>query len=167
MKKTEPLLNSSPVLISMHLKPPCSLQEVSGGKKEAGSGANGYSMHGKAPLPSPSTVWRTGYGPDKGMQLNTPVSSSEGCYDNGQHYQINQQWERTYLGKILVCTCYGGSRGFNCESKPEGKLKTLTDWRSCFCGSQAFSKETNQPTVARHLGVCLDILYVYCNVCTF
>nr|Q28275.3 RecName: Full=Fibronectin; Short=FN [Canis lupus familiaris] len=42
-----------------------------------------------------------------------------GCYDNGKHYQINQQWERTYLGNALVCTCYGGSRGFNCESKPE------------------------------------------------
>lgn len=44
-----------------------------------------------------------------------------GCYDNGKHYQINQQWERTYLGSALVCTCYGGSRGFNCESKPERK----------------------------------------------
>uniref|UniRef100_A0A803VU79 Fibronectin n=1 Tax=Ficedula albicollis TaxID=59894 RepID=A0A803VU79_FICAL len=41
------------------------------------------------------------------------------CYDNGRYYQINQQWERTYLGNTLVCTCYGGSRGFNCESKPE------------------------------------------------
>ncbi|XP_012582254.1 PREDICTED: fibronectin isoform X2 [Condylura cristata] len=51
-----------------------------------------------------------------------PVSvgqSKPGCYDNGKHYQINQQWERTYLGNALVCTCYGGSRGFNCESKPE------------------------------------------------
>uniref|UniRef100_A0A8D2LWS8 Fibronectin n=1 Tax=Varanus komodoensis TaxID=61221 RepID=A0A8D2LWS8_VARKO len=47
------------------------------------------------------------------------VSFSEGCFDNGQHYQINQQWERSYLGRILVCTCYGGSRGFSCESKPE------------------------------------------------
>ncbi|CAK7306656.1 FN1 [Vulpes lagopus] len=45
--------------------------------------------------------------------------SKPGCYDNGKHYQINQQWERTYLGNALVCTCYGGSRGFNCESKPE------------------------------------------------
>ncbi|XP_049989936.1 fibronectin-like, partial [Alexandromys fortis] len=44
-----------------------------------------------------------------------------GCFDNGKHYQINQQWERTYLGNALVCTCYGGSRGFNCESKPEAE----------------------------------------------
>uniref|UniRef100_A0A8C3M191 Fibronectin n=1 Tax=Chrysolophus pictus TaxID=9089 RepID=A0A8C3M191_CHRPC len=41
------------------------------------------------------------------------------CFDNGRYYQINQQWERIYLGNTLVCTCYGGSRGFNCESKPE------------------------------------------------
>ncbi|XP_008052525.1 fibronectin isoform X12 [Carlito syrichta] len=47
------------------------------------------------------------------------TQSKPGCYDNGKHYQINQQWERTYLGNALVCTCYGGSRGFNCESKPE------------------------------------------------
>ncbi|XP_077011155.1 fibronectin isoform X1 [Tamandua tetradactyla] len=56
------------------------------------------------------------------VQPQTPVTVSQskpGCYDNGKHYQINQQWERTYLGNALVCTCYGGSRGFNCESKPE------------------------------------------------
>ncbi|KAJ6665358.1 hypothetical protein lerEdw1_004407 [Lerista edwardsae] len=49
----------------------------------------------------------------------TASQSKPGCYDNGQHYQINQQWERIYLGNTLVCTCYGGSRGFSCESKPE------------------------------------------------
>ncbi|XP_017531654.3 fibronectin isoform X12 [Manis javanica] len=56
------------------------------------------------------------------VQPPAPVAVSQskpGCYDNGKHYQINQQWERTYLGNALVCTCYGGSRGFNCESKPE------------------------------------------------
>ncbi|XP_010614318.1 fibronectin isoform X5 [Fukomys damarensis] len=56
------------------------------------------------------------------VQPQSPVTVSQskpGCYDNGKHYQINQQWERTYLGNALVCTCYGGSRGFNCESKPE------------------------------------------------
>uniref|UniRef100_A0A8D0E6E8 Fibronectin n=1 Tax=Salvator merianae TaxID=96440 RepID=A0A8D0E6E8_SALMN len=47
------------------------------------------------------------------------TQNKQGCYDNGQHYQINQQWERIYLGNTLICTCYGGSRGFNCESKPE------------------------------------------------
>ncbi|XP_055253143.1 fibronectin isoform X5 [Moschus berezovskii] len=56
------------------------------------------------------------------VQPQSPLTVSQskpGCYDNGKHYQINQQWERTYLGSALVCTCYGGSRGFNCESKPE------------------------------------------------
>ncbi|KAM6332826.1 LOW QUALITY PROTEIN: fibronectin-like [Podargus strigoides] len=46
-------------------------------------------------------------------------AAAETCFDNGKSYQINQQWERIYLGNTLVCTCYGGSRGFNCESKPE------------------------------------------------
>ncbi|XP_043301257.1 fibronectin isoform X13 [Cervus canadensis] len=56
------------------------------------------------------------------VQPQSPLTVSQskpGCYDNGKHYQINQQWERTYLGSALVCTCYGGSRGFNCETKPE------------------------------------------------
>ncbi|XP_075140069.1 fibronectin isoform X5 [Leptodactylus fuscus] len=48
-------------------------------------------------------------------------STQRGCYDNGQYYNIGQQWERTYLGNTLVCTCYGGGRGFNCESKPEAE----------------------------------------------
>ncbi|XP_055967563.1 fibronectin isoform X3 [Sorex fumeus] len=55
-------------------------------------------------------------------QYPLPVGQNKlGCFDNGKHYQINQQWERTYLGNTLVCTCYGGSRGFNCESKPEAE----------------------------------------------
>ncbi|KAG9477535.1 fibronectin isoform X4 [Eleutherodactylus coqui] len=48
-------------------------------------------------------------------------STQKGCYDNGQYYNIGQQWERTYLGNPLVCTCYGGGKGFNCESKPEAE----------------------------------------------
>ncbi|XP_043916603.1 fibronectin [Protopterus annectens] len=44
-----------------------------------------------------------------------------GCSDGGRQYQINQQWERTYLGTTLLCTCYGGVRGFNCETKPEAE----------------------------------------------
>uniref|UniRef100_A0A8B9VY70 Fibronectin n=1 Tax=Anas zonorhyncha TaxID=75864 RepID=A0A8B9VY70_9AVES len=48
-----------------------------------------------------------------------PAQGKQTCFDNGRYYQINQQWERIYLGNTLVCTCYGGSRGFNCESKPE------------------------------------------------
>ncbi|XP_048166302.1 fibronectin isoform X7 [Corvus hawaiiensis] len=53
------------------------------------------------------------------LPQGTAAQGKQTCYDNGRYYQINQQWERTYLGNTLVCTCYGGSRGFNCESKPE------------------------------------------------
>uniref|UniRef100_UPI00398F7FBB fibronectin-like isoform X2 n=1 Tax=Pristiophorus japonicus TaxID=55135 RepID=UPI00398F7FBB len=41
------------------------------------------------------------------------------CFDNGKVYQVNQQWERTYLGRVMICTCYGAGRGWNCESKPD------------------------------------------------
>ncbi|XP_075173642.1 fibronectin isoform X5 [Anomaloglossus baeobatrachus] len=61
-------------------------------------------------------------------QAQTPLQpiiaadpSQRGCHDNGQYYNIGQQWERTYLGNMLVCTCYGGGKGFNCESKPEAE----------------------------------------------
>uniref|UniRef100_A0A8C4H393 Fibronectin n=1 Tax=Dicentrarchus labrax TaxID=13489 RepID=A0A8C4H393_DICLA len=37
---------------------------------------------------------------------------------NGQFYGINDQWERTYLNSILVCTCHGVA-GIKCKSKPE------------------------------------------------
>ncbi|XP_066201926.1 fibronectin isoform X3 [Saccopteryx leptura] len=71
----------------------------------------------------PSTgAWRSKRQAQQIIQPQSPVAVSQnkpGCFDNGNHYQINQQWERTYLGNTLVCTCYGGSRGFNCESKPE------------------------------------------------
>ncbi|XP_041056553.1 fibronectin-like isoform X2 [Carcharodon carcharias] len=41
------------------------------------------------------------------------------CSDNGKVYHVNQQWERTYLGRIMICTCYGAGRGWSCESKPD------------------------------------------------
>ncbi|MEE6490930.1 hypothetical protein FKM82_016050 [Ascaphus truei] len=56
------------------------------------------------------------------VQPQTALDSyQKSCYDNGKSYQINQQWERIYQGSTLVCTCYGGGRGFNCESKPEAE----------------------------------------------
>ncbi|XP_019582600.2 fibronectin isoform X13 [Rhinolophus sinicus] len=69
-------------------------------------------------------AWRSKRQSQQIIQPQSPLAVSQskpGCFDNGNHYQINQQWERTYLGNTLVCTCYGGSRGFNCESKPEAE----------------------------------------------
>ncbi|KAM7105210.1 fibronectin isoform 11-T11 [Molossus nigricans] len=73
---------------------------------------------------SSTGAWRSKRQAQQLIQPQSPVVVSQnkpGCFDNGNHYQINQQWERTYLGNTLVCTCYGGSRGFNCESKPEAE----------------------------------------------
>ncbi|XP_072434710.1 fibronectin-like isoform X2 [Chiloscyllium punctatum] len=41
------------------------------------------------------------------------------CVDNGKIYHVNQQWERTYMGRVMICTCYGAGQGWNCESKPD------------------------------------------------
>lgn len=45
----------------------------------------------------------------------------DGCNENGRFYGVNDQWERPYLGSILVCTCHGMST-IKCKSKPEGKF---------------------------------------------
>uniref|UniRef100_G3NY30 Fibronectin n=1 Tax=Gasterosteus aculeatus aculeatus TaxID=481459 RepID=G3NY30_GASAC len=47
---------------------------------------------------------------------------SDGCLENGQFYGVNDQWERPYLGSVLVCTCYGVA-GIKCKSKPEAEEK--------------------------------------------
>ncbi|XP_028846504.1 fibronectin 1a isoform X2 [Denticeps clupeoides] len=44
--------------------------------------------------------------------------SQEGCSENGHFYGVHEQWERSYLGGTLVCTCHGVS-GIKCKSKPE------------------------------------------------
>uniref|UniRef100_A0A8C4H2P1 Fibronectin n=1 Tax=Dicentrarchus labrax TaxID=13489 RepID=A0A8C4H2P1_DICLA len=54
----------------------------------------------------------------KSNQLYFSALLSDGCLENGQFYGINDQWERTYLNSILVCTCHGVA-GIKCKSKPE------------------------------------------------
>ncbi|CAB1329182.1 unnamed protein product [Coregonus sp. 'balchen'] len=46
--------------------------------------------------------------------------SQDGCIENGQMYNINDQWERSYLGTMLICTCHGVA-GIKCKTKPEAE----------------------------------------------
>ncbi|XP_060754440.1 fibronectin 1b isoform X2 [Neoarius graeffei] len=43
-----------------------------------------------------------------------------GCTANGRLYQVNDQWERPYIGSTLLCTCRE-SGNIQCESKPAGE----------------------------------------------
>ncbi|XP_056321204.1 fibronectin 1a [Danio aesculapii] len=46
--------------------------------------------------------------------------SQDGCVANGQFYGTGEQWERRFLGSMLLCTCHGVS-GFECKSKPDAE----------------------------------------------
>lgn len=48
------------------------------------------------------------------------MSSADGCAENSQFYGVGEQWERSYLGSTLICTCHGVS-GIKCKSKPDGE----------------------------------------------
>ncbi|KAK7881005.1 hypothetical protein WMY93_030594 [Mugilogobius chulae] len=62
--------------------------------------------------------------PDRTQRSKRQVSSvsQEGCIENGHFYGINDQWERLYLGSVLVCTCQGVA-GIKCTSKPDEEEK--------------------------------------------
>ncbi|XP_062312736.1 fibronectin 1a [Osmerus eperlanus] len=62
-----------------------------------------------------------GTGKTRRQVANIPSVSSvsqDGCIENGQFYELNDQWERSYLGNMLICTCHGVA-GIKCKSKPE------------------------------------------------
>ncbi|KAK9969618.1 hypothetical protein ABG768_027777 [Culter alburnus] len=46
--------------------------------------------------------------------------SQDGCMENSKFYGVGQQWERSYLGSTLLCTCHGVS-GIKCKSKPDAE----------------------------------------------
>ncbi|MED6295057.1 Fibronectin, partial [Characodon lateralis] len=52
------------------------------------------------------------------QQYRVSSVSPDGCLENGQMYKVNDQWERPFLGSILICTC-NGVAGIKCRSKPE------------------------------------------------
>uniref|UniRef100_A0A672SEP5 Fibronectin n=1 Tax=Sinocyclocheilus grahami TaxID=75366 RepID=A0A672SEP5_SINGR len=54
------------------------------------------------------------------VQNTSIVSSADGCVENGQLYGAGEQWERSYLGSTLLCTCHGVS-GIKCKSKPDAE----------------------------------------------
>ncbi|XP_060732737.1 fibronectin 1a [Tachysurus vachellii] len=50
--------------------------------------------------------------------------SQDGCVEYGKYYGVGEQWERTYLSTVLLCTCHGVA-GIKCKTKPE-------DEETCF-----------------------------------
>uniref|UniRef100_A0AAR2LSG3 Fibronectin n=1 Tax=Pygocentrus nattereri TaxID=42514 RepID=A0AAR2LSG3_PYGNA len=57
--------------------------------------------------------------------------SQDGCIEYGQFYEVGQQWERTYLGSILLCTCHGVA-GIKCKTKPEGEFRFIVAVETCY-----------------------------------
>uniref|UniRef100_A0A8B9LRH9 Fibronectin n=1 Tax=Astyanax mexicanus TaxID=7994 RepID=A0A8B9LRH9_ASTMX len=51
---------------------------------------------------------------------NAVEFSADGCVEYGQFYGVGEQWERMYLGSVLVCTC-NGVAGIKCKTKPEAE----------------------------------------------
>uniref|UniRef100_A0A4W4GJE6 Fibronectin n=1 Tax=Electrophorus electricus TaxID=8005 RepID=A0A4W4GJE6_ELEEL len=61
-----------------------------------------------------------GKGKREAPERSVPSVAQDGCVENGQFYGKGEQWERAYLGSLLLCTCHGGA-GIKCKTKPEAE----------------------------------------------
>ncbi|KAL0985624.1 hypothetical protein UPYG_G00159580 [Umbra pygmaea] len=63
---------------------------------------------------------RQAYQPGEGRIPPKSSVSQDGCTENGEMYNVNDQWERSYRGTVLICTCHGLG-GIKCKTKPEAE----------------------------------------------
>lgn len=78
---------------------------------------------------------------DCGGFIFAVIFHPDGCIEYGQFYGVGEQWERTYLGTVLLCTCHGVA-GIKCKTKPEGMFTSLHLYFSVACCNEFLCAKT-------------------------